>query len=241
MPLIARLRDVHKIRVETMEASGRWFSKKYKVTPVTSFSVDKDLEGSDLKTIWFNSRFYRINILWEHGTLRIRDVHLFNENLPSVYETQPVTENECRFFTLPFVDGYIWSKPEQLAGLRLKAVIDGKEISLKGGDPKFTRTGPGIMHISWPLQTVQGWVEIDLDEKKMEMKLKINQALNWFLDLSTAADVQLPFGSISGRNLDCSFEGMHYNIQAAKGSFSKPGSGSVLRIQPQSNAIDLIF
>ncbi|WP_208025674.1 hypothetical protein [Niastella caeni] len=245
MPLIARLRDEHKIRVETMEASGRWFRKKYKVTPVTSFSVDKDLEGSDLKTIWFNSRFYRINILWEHGTLRIRDVHLFNENLPSVYETQPVTENECRFFTLPFVDGYIWSKPEQLAGLRLKAVIDGKVISLEGGDPKFIPrrrgTGPATMHISWPLQTVKGSVEIDLNEKNMEIKLKSNRALNWFLDLNTSAGAQLPFGSVSGTTLDCNFEGMHYNIRAAKGSFSKPGNGSVLRIQPQSNSINLIF
>jgi hypothetical protein len=241
MPLIARLRDEHAIRVETMEASGRWFREKYKVTPVTSFSVDKDLEGSDLKTIWFNSRFYRINLLWEHSTLRIRDIHLFNENFPSVYETQAATENECRFFTLPFVDGYLWSKPNQLAGLRLKAVVGGTAISLEGGDPKFTRTGPATMHISWPLRTVKGSVEIDLGEKKMDMKLKSNQAVNWFLDLDTAAGVQLPFESITGSTVDCKFEGMPYSIRAAKGSFSKPGDGSVLRIQPQSNSISLIF
>jgi hypothetical protein len=224
-----------------MEASGRWFKEKYKVTPVTSFSVDKDLEGSDLKTIWFNSRFYRINLLWEHGTLRIRDIHLFNENFPSVYETQPVTENECRFFTLPFVDGYIWSKPNQLAGLRLKAVVNGKELSLEGGDPVFTRTGPATIHINWPLQTVNGSVEIDLGEKKMDMKLKSNQAINWFWDLNTAEGAQLPFGSITDRSVNCNFEGMHYNILASKGSFSKPGNGSVLRIHPQSNSISLIF
>jgi hypothetical protein len=224
-----------------MEASGRWFRKKYKVTPVTSFSVDKDLEGSDLKTVWFNSRFYRVNILWEHGTLRIRDIHLFNENLPSVYETQPVTENECRFFTLPFVDGYIWSKPNELAGLRLKAIVDGKEIALQGGDPAFTRTGAATMHISWPLQNVQGNLEIDLSEKKLEMKLKSNQAVKWFLDLNTAAGIQLPFTSITANAVDCKFEGMGYSITAEKGSFSKPGAGPVLRIQPQSNSISLIF
>ena len=79
MPLIARLRDEHKIKVETLAASGAWFKQQYKVTPVTSFTVTRDLDGSDCKTIWFDSRFYRTNILWEKGTLRIRDIHLFSQ------------------------------------------------------------------------------------------------------------------------------------------------------------------
>lgn len=243
MPLIARLRDEHKIRVETMEASGRWFKEKYTLTPATSFSVGKDLEGSDLKTVWFNSRFYRTNILWEHGTLRVRDLHLFNENFPSVYETKPVTENECRFFTLPFVDGYIWSKPDQLAGLRLKAVVDGKEMLLAGGDPKFIPRGTGgaTLHISWPLKTVTGSLEIDLDEQKMVMTLKSDQPVNWFLELNTAAGIQLPFTSINTSSIDCNFEGMHYSIRAAKGTFEKPGNGAVLRIHPQARSIGLMF
>jgi hypothetical protein len=237
MPLIARLRDEQKIRVETLEASGRWFKEKYAVTPVTTFSVDKDLEGSDLKTIWFNSRFYRINIIWEQGTLRIRDIHLFNENLTSRYETQPATENECTFFTLPLVDGYLWSKPNQLAGLRLKALIDGKEISLVGGNPIFTKKNASTMHISWPLKTVTGNFEIYLSEKKMVMQLKSAQPVNWFFDLSTAEGAKLPFNSITATNIDCSFEGLKYSIRAENGSFSKPANGAVLRIHPQSNTI----
>jgi hypothetical protein len=139
MPLIAKLRDEHKVKVETMEQSGRWFKANYKVTPPTSFTVSKDIEGSDLKTAWFNSRFYRINILWENNTLRIRDIHLFDEKLPSIYETQPVTSNECTFFTLPVVDGYLWSKRNQLAGMRILAMVDGKEVSVEGGEPKFSK------------------------------------------------------------------------------------------------------
>jgi hypothetical protein len=239
MPLIARLRDEHKIRVETLEASGRWFKQKYAVTPVTTFSVDKDLEGSDLKTIWFNSRFYRINIIWEQGTLRVRDIHLFNEHLTSRYETQPATENECTFFTLPFVDGYLRSKPNQLAGLRLKALIDGKEVSLEGGDPVFTKKDASTMHIHWPLKTVAGSFEIYLGEKKMVIQLKSDQSVNWFFDLNTAEETKLPFNSIKSKNIDCSFEGLHYSIPAEKGSFSQPANGAVLRIHPQSNSITI--
>jgi hypothetical protein len=239
MPLIARLRNEHKIRVETMEASGLWFRKNYKVTPATSFSVDKDIDGSDLKTVWFNSRFYRINMLWEKGTLRIRDIHLFNENFPSVYETQPATSNECTFFTLPVVDGYIWSKPNQIAGLRLKAIIDGKEVELEGTDPKFIKTGTSTMHITWPLKTINGTFEADLSEKQIKITLVSAKAINWFFDLNTAENVKLPFNEINTKNIDCSFEGMKYLVKAGKGSFSKPDNGSVFRISPQLNTIIL--
>jgi hypothetical protein len=239
MPLIARLRDEQKIRVETLEASGRWFRKKYTVTPVTTFIADKDMAGSDQKTIWFNSRFYRVNMLWEKGTLRIRDIHLFNEKFPSVYETKPVTSNECTFFTLPVVDGYIWSKPDQLAGLRLKALIGGKEVALEGGDPKFTKTGDATMHITWPLKTVDATFEADLSEKQVTMKLVSAQRIDWFFDLTTAEKVSLPFNDVQPTGIDCSFEGMKYQVKADKGSFTKPANGAVFRIMPQSNRITL--
>ncbi|MEP6684074.1 MAG: hypothetical protein ABJA35_12475, partial [Parafilimonas sp.] len=116
MPLIAQLRDEHKIVVETLGESGKWFSEHYKLTPPTAVTINKDLGESNKKTVWYDSRFYRINFLWEDDGLRIRDIHLFNENFPSVYETKPVTENECKFFTLPFIDGYIWSDSNTFAG-----------------------------------------------------------------------------------------------------------------------------
>jgi hypothetical protein len=240
MPLIARLRDENKIRVETLEASGRWFKNKYRLTPATSFSVDKDIEGSDRKAVWFNSRFYRINMLWENGALRIRDLHLFNEKLGSVYETQAATSNECKFFTLPFVDGYVWSNKKQVAGLRFKTDTDGKETDLKGNNPVFTKTSDSSMHIQWPLASGGGSFEIDLSERELKIILH-GGSDNWFLDLNTAPNLSLPFDRINMKNVDCSFEGLKYTIKAGAGSFSKPGNGSVLRINPQSNAISLQF
>jgi len=237
MPLMARLRDEHKIRVETLEQSGRWFKKTYKVTPATSFTVDHDIAGSDLKTAWFNSRFYRINLLWENGNLRIRDIHLFNEKFPSVYTNGVATSNECSFFTLPFVDGYIWSKPGQIAGLRLKAIVDGKEILLAGKAPRFINTGSGSMRILWQLTTVKGTFEIDLNESRFSMKLNGNPSVKWFFDLNTAADAKLPFQQINSRQLDCKFEGMNYVVKAVNGTFSTPGNGAVLRMAPQADAL----
>jgi hypothetical protein len=239
MPLIAKLRDEGKLRVETMEQSGTWFKNKYEVTPATSFSVTKDIEGSDLKTMWYNSRFYRVNLLWENNGLRIRDIHLFNENFPDKYTTEIATSNECSFYTLPFVDGYIWSIKNQIAGLRLSAIINGKEIFLQGAEPKFTDNGVNTVHISWPLTTVKGSLEIDLTEKALDIKLNSKEKLDWYLDLTTASIAKLPFEKINKKQVDCSFEGMPYSIKVSEGSFSVPENGAVLRLKPTRNAVTM--
>jgi len=240
MPLIARLRNENKIRVETLETSGRWFRKKYAVTPPTSFAVSKDLDGSDMKTVWFNSRFFRVNILWEKNKMRIRDIHVFNEKFPSVYETQVASSNECKFFTLPFVDGYVWSKPGQIAGLRLKAMVNGQETELEGSDPVFTKSDTAV-HVEWPLQTIGGVIHADFTEGRLKLTWQGATAADWFLDLNVASGSLLPFEKINDKNIACSFEHMSYTIRAEKGHFSKPGNGAVLRIKPQLNTITLNF
>lgn len=239
MPLIARLRDEKKIKVETLAESGQWFKEHYKITPATSVTVNEDLEGSDLKTIWFNSRFYRANLFWEKGTFRFRDIHLFDEDLPSRYLDQVATSNECTFFTLPFVDRHRWSSPGEIAGLRLKAVINGKEVLAEGGDPVVTSTAPGTLHISWPLTSFKGTLTMDLDERQIRMKMEGAGPENWFLDLTTDAGANLSFQQTSASRVDCRFEGMNYGVTASKGSFSKPSGRVVFRITPQKNTIVL--
>lgn len=239
MPLIARLRDEKKLRVETLAASGKWFKEQYKVTPTTSVTVNEDIKGSNLKTVWFNSRFYRINLLWENGNLRIRDIHLFNEKFPSVYETQKAESNECSFFTLPFVDGYIWSNSSVLAGLRFKAIIDGKEALLEGADPVITDAVAGKLHISWPLKSFDGSLVMDMDEKQIKIKLVGTRSTDWFLDLTTSGNTQLPFKKINPGRIDCEFEGMNYWITTPQGLFSVPDKGKVFRMSPKDGTLIL--
>jgi hypothetical protein len=237
MPLIARLRDENKIQVETLAESGKWFKEQYQVTPATSVTVNEDMKGSDLKTVWFNSRFYRANLFWEKGTFRFRDIHLFNENVVSRYLNKVTTSNECVFFTLPFVDGHRWSTPAQIAGLRLKAVINGKEVLAEGGDPVVTSKNPGILNISWPMKSIKGTFVMELDEKRIKIKLDGAASQEWFLELTTDAGAALPFEQIGSSRIDCTFEGTDYDVTASEGSFSKPGGPAVFRITPQKNTI----
>lgn len=239
LPLIARLRNEKKVKVETLAESGRWFREQYKTTPSTSVTVKEDVKGSNRKTVWFNSRFYRINLLWENGTLRFRDIHLFDENFPSDYLTKRATSSQCSFFTLPFVDGYNWSSPEKIAGLRFKAVVNGNEISIEGKDPTITDSIPGKLHISWPLKSFDGTLVIDIDERQIEMKMEGKDSNNWFLDLTTADNANLPFEKITSYRIDCQFKEMNYSITATKGYFSEPGDEIIFRITPKKNTLIL--
>lgn len=241
LPLIARLRDEKKVTVETLAESGKWFREKYKTTPATSVTVNEDLKGSDRKTVWFNSRFYRINLLWENGNLRIRDIHLFDEKFESAYFAKKATSNECSFFTLPFVDGYIWSTPQKIAGLRFKAVINGKEKLIEGEDPTITDSITGKLHISWPLKSFDGILVMDIDERQIKMKVETEKSIGWFLDMTTAGDVKLPFKKISANRIDCQFYIMKYAITAKKGSFSLPGDGIIFRVKPENNTLIMNF
>ncbi len=239
IPLIASLRDQNLIRVETLEESGNWFRKNYKVTPATSVTVNEDIGTSDLKTVWFNSRYYRINILWENSTLRIRDIHVFNEKMPSVYETQPTTSNECKFITLPFVDGFLWSDKQQLAGMRLNVMSDGKEIALTGGDPVITSPRKGNLHIEWPLKSIEGTLLIDMNEGEFRMMLKSEKNADWFLELGTADKKVLPFRKIRRRKVDCESEGFNYSVKASKGTFASYDSRPGFKIYPKNNQVVL--
>ncbi len=241
MPLIARLRDEKKLKVEKLEESGKWFKSQFKVTPPTSVTVNKDLDGSNRKTVWFDSRFYRANLLWENGFLRFRDIHLFNENLYSKYYTQKATSNDCSFFTLPFVDGFMWSDSSKIAGLRFKAIVNEKEISIEGYNPSITDSIPGKLHISWPLKTIEGSLVINLDERQIKMKIVTRKSINWFLELTTSHNSKLPFIKVESHHVDCKFEGINYSITALQGIFSKPNEGVVFRIIPNNDSLVLNF
>ncbi len=239
LPLIARLRNEHKITIQTLQASGEWFRKKYKVTPATSVTVTKDIAGSDRKTVWFNSRFYRMNLLWENGNLRFRDIHLFNEDFPSVYTKDKATSNECSFFTLPFVDGYLWSSPDKFAGLRFKAMVDGKEILLEGKDPVITDSIAGKLHIVWPLKSTGQQLVMDIDERQMQFRVTGAKPLDWFLELTTATKTTLPFKEITAKKIDCTFEGMAYSVTTSRGNFIKGEDGVVLKMNAEKGLLVL--
>ena len=75
-------------------------------------------------------------LLWEGGTLCIRDIHMFDQRMESDYYRKAGTTNQCVYTTLPVVDGCMWSTREQLAGAiarrQLFPCFFGSALKLEG-------------------------------------------------------------------------------------------------------------
>lgn len=239
MPVIARLRDEGKVRVETMTQSGEWFKKTYKVTPATTFAVSKDLGESNKKTIWYNSRFYRTNLLWENGNLRITDIHLFNEGIPDKYLNDVTTINQSFFYTLPVVDGFQWGKRGNPEGLRLMMNQDGREIPVQGGDPAFKDINKTSALASWPVGT--GTFEIEMNENSLIITAKNNPAADWFLDLHVAPGAKTAFKDVKENSARYEFDGRAYRIKTKQGTITETTNGSLYRIKPEGQRIVLML
>lgn len=245
-PLIARLRDSGLVQVRTLGQTGRWFKEHYQLTPPTAVTVNQDIAGSDKKAIWFDSRFFRLSIAWDKHTLRIRDLHLFDENISDNIKKDSATGSYA-LLTLPFVDGFVWSDKTHLAGLRLKAKIDGQEQELTGGDPIVTDSVPGKLHIVWRLNAHDATFVIDVDERHLRMHMEPTGAApdggqaptTWWLELTTAPRATLPFTHIDPHAANARFHDTDYTIHAANGQFEQPAGDAVFRITPEKQSIVL--
>jgi len=237
MPMIARLLKEGKVEVKTLGETGKWFKDKYKVTPPTSVTVLNDHSTKNQKTVWFNSRFYRANLLWDQGTMRFRDIHLFDETVASDYLTKRGTSSQCFYYTLPLVDGFNWSTAQTVAGLRLKTA-GGAEI--KGGTPTVDDRTPGELTVHWPLDPPRREMLMTFTETSLSISAAGGAKDNWFLELSNDKKAVLPFRMIDRKKLSCEFKNAPYSISALHGVFTKdPGSG--LRIMPEDDRIVLDF
>lgn len=109
--LFAKLAQSGEIRIETLAQSGQWFRSHFSRTPSTSVTALEDWKQHDRKTIWYDSRFYRLNILWQDGTFFIRDLHCFDENFASPTHEKALHAKSLSYETLPIMDWAQWTEP----------------------------------------------------------------------------------------------------------------------------------
>ena len=240
IPILDSLRKENKIRVETLGESGAWFKECFKVTPATAVTTLTDVRGEGNKTVWFNSRYYRANLLWEKGTFRFRDIHLFDEGYKSAYMEKPGDGNQFLFYTLPVVDGFMWSEGLDRAGLRIVRLDkDGDKEELTLDHPVVTEIGKDTLVVS--AEDSKGHAfKITFYETRFEVAALSKEAdFSWALELKAAAGKELPFTVIEDKAVNASFDGFNYVITCEKGHIRKPESGSdyVFRMFPSDQEI----
>ena len=226
LPQIAALQKAGKLRVETLIESARNFRKKYPVTPATACTALSDYTEFKGRTIWWGSRFYRANVLWEGDRMGIRDIHLFDEKMESYYLRNVCTSNECIYMTLPVVDGCLWSTADNMASLRFYASMPGeKPKELKGGEPVIKQFKGG-MRVIWPLKGIEGEIRLTMTEDRLTATCTAKD-LKWSMLLNVAPEAKLPFQNIGDKILTGVQAGHPYQLILRNGTFedlcSQPG------------------
>jgi len=240
MPMVAQMRKEGKVEVQTLGQTGEWFKKTFSVTPATSVCALTDHSEKNLKTVWFNSRFYRANLLWEKGTLRFRDIHRFDENVESDYLKKKGTSESCNYYTLPVVDGFEWSSADQVAGLRFKVLVGEKWVDMVGGDPVVENQREGILVVTWPVTSPAGQIRMVFNENSIRITGEGNDFKHWQLELICKADVLLPVVQINKNSVDFNYLSHLYSLKATTGTFTAATDGnSGFTLKPDGKRIVL--
>ena len=231
---LENLREEGKVRIETLAETGRWFKENYPTTPPTTVITTEDYQGNNRKTLWYNCRNYRANLLWEGPSLKIRDLHVFDERLRSEYLDRPDTLPAFRYETLPLVDGCLWSTAEKMAGLHLVAP------NFQGAAPVFSSEADKQL-VTWPSANGKGRFILSFTENDFEVAAQ-GGVEDWYLELSVAPEAKLPFTRIDDKSVRGHYLGMDYGLTLGKGTVTdlrSDTSDTVFRIDPQNNRIDV--
>lgn len=218
-PIFDSLARVGNIRIETLGDAGKWFRANYKTTPPTAVTAMDDIRDEGRKTVWYNSRYYRVNLLWEGASFRFRDIHLFDEKVRSPYFETPGEGSQFLYYTLPVVDGFLWSTNEQRAGLRINSVDRAgvaTEVALR--DPTVTEVTKGVLRVECMDETGNRF-RITFREGGFEVSCRpAVRDFEWMLVMTAALAVDIPFYSAEKQRVEAEFNGYRYGITCTEGT-----------------------
>lgn len=238
IPIIDSLQRTQKIQVLTLAETGKWFKDKFSTTPATAVTVLNDIRNENNKTVWFNSRYYRANLLWKNQDFSFRDIHLFDERFKSQYVDKAGESSQFFFYTLPMVDGYMWSTPEDRAGMQIvQHISSGEKKVIQFNSPTITEPDIKTLEVTCTDEENHSF-KMTFTESDFEITCDTNDKdFRWSLDLHTASS-ELPFKEIEGQNIMAEFQGFKYVIRCLDGKPEISGD-CALRISPVQNRIKI--
>lgn len=239
-PILDSLRTEGKIRIETLAESGRWFKAHFKHTPATAVTTMDDVRGQGNKSVWYNSRFYRANLYWEQDGFCFRDIHLFDERYASEYLVIPGTEGRFFYYTLPLVDRFHWSTPEDMTGLRF-VNVDGNGLHepIVLSDPVVTEVSSTELKVVSTDKEGNAYT-VFLSEKSIDVTS--DSPADWVLELRVPQEKagRLPFVSYAADAMEADFRGYHYRVSLDKGNIRKGTDGSfAYRLVPSEGKVTI--
>lgn len=224
-----------KLTVMTLAQAGDWFRSHFPITPATAVVALDDWKHQGRKTVWYDSRFYRLNVLWQDGTLFIRDLHCFDQRVVSPTHATPLKETSLSYETLPLVDWAVWSKSGSPRAGMWPVVVgsDGSASAIEAdGTPVVKELSSTDLSIQQPLKN-GGKFSILCAEKRITFTAVDGKGnpLKWACNFIGGTQLKAMVRSVSTSRLAFTHSGVEYQLELGAGSCLQLEDGS-LQIKP---------
>ena len=236
--LLAKMAKAGEIQVKTLAQAGQWFHDRYPLTPSTAVVSIDDWRHENRKTVWYDSRFYRLNILWENGTFFIRDLHCFDEKVVSPTHDTALATTYLTYGTLPVMDGALWSGREKAGIWPVLLSSDGEKSPLSpDGPPVVKELNATDLSISQPLGG-GGSFSIVFSETNVTCAGMDGQGrpLHWAWDMVGGASRKSAIRTVTPTAVSYDYDGLNYQLRPSPetGSCAQLTNGAI-RLSPNSS------
>jgi hypothetical protein len=241
--LLSKLRAAGKIKIETLADSGRWFRARYSLTPPTAVVALDDWKQEGRKSIWYDSRFYRLNVLWQDGKFFIRDLHCFDERMVSPTHDTALTTRSLAYETLPVMDCAVWSDPSDGSkGMWPVLVSDSGANSplVLQGQPVIKELNKKDLSIQQPL--AGGAVFLLICREKTLVCTGLDgagQPLPWSWILAAGPEQSSAVQSVTANTITYHYQDTEYQLRMKSGSCRQSIDGSLQLVPDHSGKMVL--
>ena len=151
------------VEILTLGESGRWYKENFSLTPATTYVADKKWQGNDVRSYWYESRYYRVNFFLENGVLRMRDLYLFNEKFQEKYLKTKCASAACEYRNLPVFDGALYSNEKK--NVKAGCYFYCGENPVLWNRAEYAESGTSVI---LTLYSDFGRLRIELEERKIK-------------------------------------------------------------------------
>lgn len=240
--LFAKLARAGDVQIETLAQAGEWFRNHYTVTPPTAVVSLDDWKHENRKSAWYDSRFYRVNVLWEKHCFFIRDLHCFDQNMASATYATALTSTSLACETLPVMDWALWSRSggDSVGMWPVLLSADGMGSTMSpGGAPVIKELNSSELSIRQPLQG-GGTFTIVCGEKNIVCNGvdQEGRPLPWAWNLVGGVGQRSVVEAITPQGITYHFKGVRYRLGLSSdaGNVQQLGSGDI-QIRPNNSGL----